>query len=70
MAENDKPKNSKARIDANNRYAAKNYDKVTVMLPKGTKDKIVDHAKKKGESMNAYVSRAINTQMKQEDEQE
>ena len=69
MAENDKPKNSKARIDANNRYAAKNYDKVTVMLPKGTKEQIVDHAKKHGESMNAYVSRAINAQMKLEDEQ-
>ncbi len=70
MADTDKPKNSKARVEANNRYSAKAYDKVTVMLPKGTKEQVVEHAKKRGESLNAYVSRAIDTQMKQEDEQE
>ena len=66
MEENNKPKNSKARIEANKRYANKAYDKVTVMLPKGQKSIIVEHAKKRGESINAYVARAINNQINSE----
>ena len=64
------PKNSKAKIDANNRYVEKTYDRITIAIPKGKKEVIDAHAKKHGESINAYVNRAIDAQMKQEDEQD
>ena len=43
MAEN---KNSRARIEANNRYNAKAYDRINVAVPKGRKDIIKAHAEK------------------------
>ena len=46
MAEN---KNSRARIEANNRYNAKAYDRINVAVPKGRKDIIKAHAEKNGE---------------------
>ena len=48
MAEN---KNSRARIEANNRYNAKAYDRINVAVPKGRKDIIKAHAEKNGESV-------------------
>ena len=57
MAEN---KNSRARIEANNRYNAKAYDRINVAVPKGRKDIIKAHAEKNGESVNGFVNRAIN----------
>lgn len=48
MAEN---KNSRARIEANNRYNAKAYDCINVAVPKGRKDIIKAHAEKNGESV-------------------
>lgn len=57
MAEN---KNSKARIEANNRYNAKAYDRINVAVPKGRKDIIKAHAEKNGESVNGFVNRAID----------
>ncbi len=70
MAEIKENKNSKARIEANKRYNDKAYDRISIIIPKGQKEIIDAHAKKQGESINAYVNRAINNQMKQEDEQE
>lgn len=70
MPDDNNNKNSRAKIEANNRYSAKNYDRISLLIPKGQKDIIDAHAQKKGESRNAYVIRAINTQIKQEDEQE
>ena len=56
MAEN---KNSRARIEANNRYNAKAYDRINIAVPKGQKDIIKVHAEKTGESVNGFVKRAI-----------
>lgn len=63
MAEKKEPKNSQARIDANNRYAAKAYDRLSIVLPKGQKNVVEEHAKKAGESLNSYIVKAINAQM-------
>lgn len=57
MAEN---KNSRARIEANNRYNAKAYDRINIAVPKGQKDIIKAHAESKGESVNGFVNRAID----------
>ncbi len=63
MAEN---KNSAARIAANNRYNAKAYDRINLAVPKGEKDRIKAHAEKRGESVNAFVNRAITETMERE----
>lgn len=65
MAEN---KNSKARIEANNRYNAKAYDRINIAVPKGQKDIIKAHAESKGESINGFVNRAIDETMQRDGE--
>jgi hypothetical protein len=70
MANEKETKNSQAKIKANRRYDEKTYDHLNIIIPKGHKDVIKEHAQRKGESVSAYVNRAIDTQMKQEDEQE
>ena len=41
------------------RYQDKAYDKILVRLPKGDKDIIQAHAESRGESVNAFIKRAI-----------
>ena len=65
MAEN---KNSRARIEANNRYNAKAYDRINIAVPKGQKDLIKAHAESKGESINGFVNRAIDETMQRDGE--
>ena len=50
------PKNSRARIDANNRYNDKAYDRVNLAIPKGRKADVEAHAKNKGQSVNGLVN--------------
>lgn len=52
-------KPSKAQRDATYRYEQKAYDRILVRLPKGMKDKIEAAAAQTGESINAYIRRAI-----------
>lgn len=63
MAEN---KNSKARIEANNRYNAKAYDRINIAVPKGQKGIIKAHAEQNGESINGFVNRAIDETMQRD----
>lgn len=56
-------KNSEARIQANNRYNAKAYDRINIAVPKGAKDIFSEHAKEQGESLNAFANRALNETM-------
>ncbi len=63
MAEN---KNSKARIEANNRYNAKAYDRINIAVPKGQKDIIKAHAEQNGESINGFVNRTIDETMQRD----
>ena len=46
---------SKAAIEANRRYEDKAYDRILVLLPKGTKDKI----KATGATVNGFINRAV-----------
>lgn len=43
-----------------NRYNAKAYDRINLVVPKGQKDLIKTHAEARGESTNAFINRAIN----------
>lgn len=56
-------KNSAARIQANNRYNEKAYDRINVAIPKGAKRLIQEAAEREAESVNQYVSRALLQRM-------
>jgi predicted HicB family RNase H-like nuclease len=47
-----------------NRYAAKAYDQVRLLVKKGRKDVIKAHADKSGMSINAYIKMALRNQIK------
>ena len=51
---------SKAQQRAVNKYVKSNYDEVKLRMPKGKKDIIQAHAAQQGESVNAYINRAID----------
>lgn len=46
---------SKAAQEATERYAKKNYDRVLVKFPKGTKEKI----QATGETVNGFIVKAV-----------
>ena len=58
---------SKAQQKAVNKYMKSNYDRVNLVMPKGKKDVIQAHAAQQGESVNAYVNRAIDEAMQRDD---
>ena len=62
MAEN--KGNSQTR--AKNKYNAKTYDSLRIVVKKGRKDIIKAHAEKQGESINGFVSRAIDETMERD----
>ena len=46
-----------------NRYAAKAYDRIAFIIPKGRKAIIQAAAVKEGESINGYVNKAVLSRM-------
>lgn len=50
---------SKAHIRASNRYNAKAYDRVSLMLPKGKRETVREYAESKGLSLNGYINKLI-----------
>ena len=48
---------------AKNKYNAENYERIALNIQKGQKEVIKIHAEKNGESVNAFIARAIKTQM-------
>ena len=48
------------------RYNAKAYDEIKVRVPKGRKESIQSHAESQGESVNAFINRAIDNQMERD----
>lgn len=51
-----------------NDYISRAYDRINLTVPKGQKDVIKAHAESKGESVNGFIARAIENQMKQDSE--
>lgn len=47
------------KIKYNNQYNKANYDKITILVPKGEKDEWKAFAQKKGLSMTEMVRRAV-----------
>ena len=56
---------SEARKRANEKYNAKAYDQVKVLVKKGQREIIKAHAESKGMSLNGYINKLIQDDMKQ-----
>ena len=57
---------SKAQQRATANYVKKNYDRIEVKVPKDQKAVIQSHAEERGESLNAFVNRAISETMERD----
>lgn len=57
---------AKPQTVASNKYNAKAYDNLRIVVKKGQKDVIQAHAAARGESINGFVNRAISEQMKRD----
>ncbi len=57
---------SKAQQKAVNKYVKNNYDRINVTFSKGYKAIIKAHANKHGESVNAFIIRAVNETIQRE----
>ncbi len=57
---------SKAQQAATNRYREKAYDRIEIVAPKGRKEQIKAHAEEHGESVNAFINRAIAHEMERD----
>ena len=42
-----------------NDWISKTYDRINLTVPKGRKDEVKAHAETQGESLNAFINRAI-----------
>lgn len=51
-----------------NDYIARTYDRVNLTMPKGKKETVQAHAEARQESVNGFINRAIDEQMKRDQE--
>ncbi|MDE5582275.1 MAG: antitoxin [Ruminococcus sp.] len=54
---------AKSQTIASNKYNAKAYDRVSLMLPKGQKEIVRQYAENKGLSLNGYINKLISDDM-------
>lgn len=48
------------------KWNAKAYDEIKIRVPKGEKENVQAHAASRGESTNAFITRAIAAQMERD----
>lgn len=58
------------KAEYKNQWQRENCDRVNLTLPKGRKSEIKAHAETKGESVNGFISRAIDETMQRDKEQQ
>lgn len=49
-----------------NDYISRTYDRVNLTMPKGRKEVVQTHAEARGESLNAFINRAITEKMERD----
>ena len=59
-------KYTEARKEGNRKWDAANLDRLSIALPKGSRETIKAHATAQGESTNAFIKRAIDCQMERD----
>lgn len=64
----EKTKVSKAQQTAVNKYVKNNYDRINVTFPKGQREVLKNHASQHGESVNAFIIRAVNETMERDNQ--
>ena len=57
---------SKTSAAVKNRYNEKAYDRIYLIVKKGEKEQITEHAEKRGESVNGFINRAIKETMERD----
>ena len=57
---------TKAQQKAVHKYVKAKYDRLEITMPKGKKDEIKTHAERQGESVNGFVTRAIDETMERD----
>ena len=68
MSEEKKSRYTDAQKRAAEKYLKESVEDVRIRVPKGQKAVIKAHAERQGESMNAFVVRAINETMQRDAE--
>lgn len=63
-------KYTEARKRGNQKWDAENLDRLSIAAPKGYRDALKARAAARGESVNAYIIRAIDTQVRRDQQQE
>ena len=53
-------KKTEKLIKYNNNFNKENYDRISLMVAKGKKEVIQQKAKENGESVNAFINKAID----------
>lgn len=53
------------RYNKQNDFNRNNYDRVSVMFPKGYKEEVKERAKQEGKSLNAFIIEAVQNKMKE-----
>ena len=66
MPEEKKSRYTEAQAKAANKYLHEKVEDIRIRVPKGQKDIIKAHADAQGESLNAFVVRAINEAMQRD----
>ena len=59
-------KYTEAQKQSARKWDAANLDRISIAVPKGQKDVIKAHAEARGESVNAFVGRAIEETMERD----
>ena len=57
------------KTEYKNTWIAEKLDRVNLTMPKGKKDTIKAHAEERGESVNAFINRAIDNQIAQDNQE-
>lgn len=55
---------SKTSATAKNKWNAKTYDRISLFVPKGEKEKIKAAAEERGQSVNGLISEAVKKYLK------
>lgn len=61
---------SKAQLRANKKYQEEKLEEIKFRVPKGRKAQIQEHAKRQGESTNAFILRAVDETIQSDENKE